>query len=159
MEKVIVCICILVILAHLTACGIATADVTPQPTQQPDCAVETGTFPIVANGFADPAPTGIVMYKLWPCAHLAFLFLPPIAGVSNSDIFEEGPLPEFLQPKTIEYQENRLNGFDSDVEAPGSVEIKANDPTLRFEIIAPHNGWTPTGHKGVGLQVLTVFLD
>jgi hypothetical protein len=53
-----------------------------------------------------------------------------------------------------------LGGYDNDVEqSPISVEIFVGDSTLHFLKDGAQAGWTPSGSKGVGLQVITVFLD
>lgn len=124
------------------------------------CAVETGSFTLTATGFSGTAPSGTATYKLFPCANLAFIFLPGLAGTSDADTFTAGPLPAALIPATIATQEHPVNGFDNGLEvAPMSIEISSGSSTIQYLNHAALSGWTSSGSKGVGLQVVTVFLD
>lgn len=125
-----------------------------------DCTIETGTFDLTATGFSGTAPTGIATYKYFPCAKLAYIFLPGLAGPSDATSFTAGPLPDFLIPATIPTQEHALNGFDNGVEiSPISIEISAGSSTITYLKGGSTTGWTASGSKGVGLQIVTVFLD
>lgn len=155
----------IVALLSLSGCGTASASPTTSTATTvvapPDpCAVETGTFDITATGFADPAPTGTVMYKLFPCAKLAYLFLPGLSGVSNAATFTAGPLPAFLIPATIPHQEHALNGFDNAIEQGAiAANFQSGSDTITYSKTGDWSGWTIGTRKGVGLQVVTVFLD
>ena len=154
----------LVVIALLCLSGCSTASAgssMPTTTSVTDpCAVETGSFPITAQGFADPAPTGSVMYKIFPCAHLAYLFLPGLSGVSNAGTFTAGPLPSFLIPTTIPHQEHALNGFDNNAEQGViAANFQAGSEVITYSLHGDWSGWTIGSNKGVGLQVVTVFLD
>jgi hypothetical protein len=124
------------------------------------CDVETGSFDLTATGFSGTAPMGTATYKYFPCSNLAFIFLPGLAGPSDATSFTAGPLPSFLIPATIPTQEHALNGFDNNVEvAPISIEISAGSSTITYLKGGSTTGWTASGSKGVGLQVVTMFLD
>ena len=134
---------------------------TSAATLTVDCTPQTGSFPVTASGFGPGATTaGEVLYKFYPCEKLAHLFLPALYGPSNATTFSAGPLPTFLIPATIPYQEHIVTGFDNGVEqAPIMVRLSAGSSTLIYARDGDISGWTPTGSKGVGLQVITVFLD
>ena len=124
-----------------------------------DCSMQSGSFQMVATGFVNDT-VGMATYKYFPCQKLAEIFLPALSGPSNGTDFTASPLPDFLIPQTIAAQEHLLGGFDNDKEqAPISVEIFAGDSTLHFLRDGASSGWTPSGSKGVGLQVITVMLD
>ncbi len=138
-----------------SSCGNAGAQ-----TPGDSCAEESGEFTLTATGFAGAAPTGTALYKYYPCEKLAHIFLPGLGGASNGSTFTAGPLPPFLIPATIPTQEHALNGFDNGVESsPMSAEISAGSPTIQYLKNGLLAGWTPSGAKGIGLQVITVFLD
>jgi hypothetical protein len=121
--------------------------------------MESGSFHVTATGFTHDT-VGMVLYKYYPCEKLAHIFLPAFSGPSNAATFTASPLPDFLIPQTIAAQEHLLGGYDNDKEqAPISVEIFAGDSTLHFLRDGDQQGWTPSGSKGVGLQVITVILD
>lgn len=151
----------------LTGCGSAAAgqliSTTARAVTTTDdpCAVELGTFDITATGFSDdPAPSGTVSYKYFPCANMAMLFLPGLAGNSNANTFTAGPLPSFLIPATITIQEHALNGYDNGVEqVPMAAHLQAGSSDIVYSFNGNFEGWTPSGTKGIGLQVITVFLD
>lgn len=131
----------------------------PSAAPKVDCTIESGSFQVTATGFTSDIG-GMALYKYYPCEKLAHIFLPPLSGLSNAATFTAGPLPDFLIPQTIAAQEHLLGGFDNDKEhAPISVEIFAGDSTLHFLRDGAQEGWTPSGSKGVGLQVITVILD
>jgi len=95
-----------------------------------------------------------------PCDHYALIFLPALAGASNSMAFTASPLPDFLVPATIEFQEASVHGYDNGVEqALMSVHLSAGSNVITYLRNGDTTGWTPSGNKGVGLQVITVFLD
>jgi hypothetical protein len=53
-----------------------------------------------------------------------------------------------------------VNGYDNGVEqAPMSVYIQSGSNVITYTIRGEESGWTASGSKGVGLQVVTVFLD
>jgi hypothetical protein len=145
---------------------VASQPVQPPPSAQApsaapkvDCTMESGSFQMTATGFASDI-VGMALYKYYPCEKLAHIFLPAISGLSNAATFTASPLPDFLIPQTIAAQEHLLGGFDNDKEqAPISVEIFAGDSTLHFLRDGAQEGWTPSGSKGVGLQLITVILD
>ena len=115
--------------------------------------------PPVAAGFTNNT-VGMALYKYYPCDKLAYIFLPPLSGPSNATTFTASPLPAFLIPATIGSQEHLVSGFDNGREqSPISVIILAGDPTVRYLRDGDESGWTPSGSKGVGLQVITIFLD
>jgi hypothetical protein len=126
-----------------------------------DCTPQTGSFAVTATGFGPGATTtGDVLYKFYPCEKLAHLFLPALYGPSNAATFSAGPLPTFLIPATIPYQEHIVTGFDNGVEqAPIQIVLSAGSATMIYSRDGEISGWTPSGSKGVGLQVVTVFLD
>jgi hypothetical protein len=131
--------------------------VTPPPV---NCTMQPGSFQLVATGFTTDV-VGTATYKYFPCEHYAFIFLPALSGVSNSASFTASPLPDFLIPATIPWQEHAIHGGDNDIEqAIISVVLQAGSNVLLFTRNANSvNGWTPSGFKGVGLQVITVMLD
>jgi len=154
MNRTLVFLAILATALASSSCGNAGAQT---PTNS--CAAESGEFTLTATGFAS-APTGTALYKFYPCEKLAHIFLPGLGGASNDQTFTAGPLPAFLIPATIQTQEHALNGFDNGIESsPMSAEISAGSPTIQFLKNGRLAGWTPSGAKGVGLQVITVFLD
>ena len=136
------------------------AAATTKTSATDPCAVELGSFDLTATGFSGTAPTGTATYKYFPCANMAMIFLPGLAGSSNADTFTAGPLPSFLIPATIANQEHALNGFDNGVEQGVlSANLQAGSSTITYAIKGDWSGWTTSGSKGVGLQVITVFLD
>ncbi len=141
----------------------STAPTAPPVTARdaPDpCTPQTGSFTLTATGFSGTAPSGTATYKLFPCINLGFIFLPGLAGVSDDTSFTAGPLPSNLIPATIVTQEHAVNGFDNDVEStPMSVIISAGSSTIQYLKNGNTSGWIASGSKGVGLQVITVFLD
>jgi hypothetical protein len=85
---------------------------------------------------------------------------PRFPGPSNATTFTASPLPDFLIPASIPVQEHAVNGFDNDVEqSPMSVYIQSGSNMITYSIRGTESGWTASGSKGVGLQVITVFLD
>jgi hypothetical protein len=99
-------------------------------------------------------------YKFFPCAKYALIFLPALAGESNATSFTAYPLPDFLIPATIPTQEASVHGYDNGTEqALMSVHIFAGSNVITYLRNGLDAGWTPSGNKGVGLQVITVFLD
>jgi hypothetical protein len=164
--------CLSVLLVCLSACGegvtvtpvastVAQAQ-TPQPTPKataPDCTMQSGSFQLVATGFAVDT-VGMALYKFFPCDHYALIFLPALAGASNSTAFTASPLPDFLVPATIEFQEASVHGYDNGVEqALMSVHVSAGSNVITYLRNGLEQGWTASGNKGIGLQVITVFLD
>jgi hypothetical protein len=156
--------------ANLSGCGSAqSAQSSPvpeasspdpaSPAATPACTVQTGVFPLSSTGFAENM-VATAQYKFFPCAKYALIFLPAIAGASNATTFTAYPLPEFLIPATIPTQEAAVHGYDDGVEqALMSVEIFAGSNVITYLRNGQDAGWTATGNKGVGLQVITVFLD
>jgi hypothetical protein len=135
---------------------------TPPPTTTPattNCAPESGSFLLTASGFTnDTAATAL--YKYYPCDKLAQIFLPALSGPSNATSFTASPLPDFLIPASLPFQEHPVNGYDNDVEqSPMSVYIQSGSNVITYSIRGNEAGWTASGSKGVGLQVITVFLD
>ena len=129
---------------------------TPPP---PNCTIQTGSFQLVATGFTNNT-VGMASYKYYPCDKLAQIFLPGLSGPSNATTFTAGPLPTFLVPATIAFQEHAINGFNNGVEqGPMSVELMAGSDVLTYSFHGNESGWTASGSKGTGLQVITVFLD
>jgi hypothetical protein len=160
--------CLGVMSVCLSACGegVTVTPVAPIVAQAPapkattpDCTTQSGSFQLVATGFAiDTA--GTAAYKLFPCDHYAFIFLPALSGPSNATAFAASPLPSLLIPATIEHQEAGLHGFDNDAEqALMSAVLQAGSDVITFTRNGDIAGWTASGSKGVGLQVITVFLD
>jgi hypothetical protein len=147
-------------LAGLSGCGGGVVpDAEAQTTSTPSCAVQTGSFQLVATGFSADT-VGTALYKYFPCANYALIFLPAFSGVSNATTFTASPLPDFLIPATIAWQEAGIHGFDNDVEhADISAVITTGSNVIGFFHNGNQSGWTPSGSKGVGLQVITVFLD
>jgi hypothetical protein len=81
-------------------------------------------------------------------------------GPSNATSFTASPLPDFLIPASLRFQEHAVNGYDNGVEqSPMSVYIQSGSNVITFTIRGDESGWTASGSKGVGLQVITVFLD
>lgn len=152
----------------LTGCGGAGASVTsnPAPAQAPapaastpDCTVKTGSFQLVATGFSVDT-VGMAQYKFFPCAKYAMIFLPLLAGPSNAATLTASPLPDILIPATIEWQEAGIHGFDQNVEhADISAVITNGSNVISFFYKGNQSGWTPDSSKGVGSQIITVFLD
>ena len=131
----------------------------PATTPAPNCTVQTGSFQLVATGFASDT-VGTAFYKFYPCDKLAQIFLPGLSGVSNATTFTASPLPDFLVPATSAVQEHALNGFDNGVEqSPMSVSLEAGSNVLTYFFHGDSSGWTASGNKGTGLQIITVFLD
>ena len=134
----------------------------PPPTTTPvttNCATESGSFVLTANGFTNDT-TATALYKYFPCDKLAQIFLPALSGPSNATSFTASPLPDFLIPASLPFQEHAVNGYDNDVEqSPMSVYIQSGSNVITYSVRGSESGWTPTGSKGVGLQVITVFLD
>lgn len=120
----------------------------------------TGTFNVTGAGFSGAPPTGVALYKYSPAAKLAWIFLPGISGTSNSTSFSIGPLPSFLMPASIASQQNVLEGFDNGTEqGPLASLILLADSSIHYLKNGQLTGWTASSTKGVGLQVLTLFLD
>jgi hypothetical protein len=154
----------------LTACGegvtvtpVASAMAqAPAPIPKattPDCTTQSGSFQLVATGFSVDT-VGMALYKFFPCDHYALIFLPALAGASSATSFTASPLPDFLVPATIPTQEASVHGYDNGVEqALMSVEIFAGSNVITYLRNGQDDGWTASGNKGVGLQVITVFLD
>jgi hypothetical protein len=154
----------------LSACGegvtvtpvASTVAQVPAPTPKttaPDCTTQSGSFQLVATGFSVDT-VGMALYKFFPCDHYALIFLPALAGPSNSTAFTASPLPEFLIPATTKTQEASVHGYDNGIEqALMSVEIYEGSNVITYLRNGDTTGWTPSGNKGVGLQVITVFLD
>jgi hypothetical protein len=151
----------------LYACGGSGGSITipvpgltaahAQSTQS--CTTQFGSFTMTATGF-EGTVSGTANYKLWPCDNRAEIYLPPLAGVSNTNTFTAGPLPAALMPATIQYQEHVVAGFDNDVETPGmSIEIEQGDSSIHYLKLGNENGWTASGSKGVGDQIVVVWLD
>jgi hypothetical protein len=125
----------------------------------PDCTTQSGSFQLVATGFSVDT-VGMAQYKFFPCDHYALIFLPALAGASNTAAFTASPLPDFLVPATIPTQEASVHGYDDGVEqALMSVEIFAGSNVITYLRNGDTSGWTPSGNRGVGLQIITVFLD
>jgi hypothetical protein len=125
----------------------------------PNCTTQSGSFQLVATGFAVDT-VGTATYKLFPCDHYAFIFLPPLAGQSSATGFTASPLPDVLIPATIPSQEASVHGFDNGAEqALMSVVLESGSNVLIYLRNGQEQGWTPSGNRGVGLQVITVFLD
>jgi len=162
--------CLSVLSICLTACGqgvtvtpvASTIAQAPAPTPKattPDCTTQSGSFQLVATGFSVDT-VGMALFKFFPCDHYALIFLPALAGASNSMAFTASPLPDFLVPATIEFQEASVHGYDNGVEqALMSVHLSAGSNVITYLRNGDTTGWTPSGNKGVGLQVITVFLD
>jgi hypothetical protein len=135
---------------------------TPAPTPKattPDCTTQSGSFQLVATGFAVDT-VGMALYKFFPCDHYALIFLPALAGASSSTRFTASPLPDFLIPATIPTQEASVHGYDNGAEqALMSVHIFAGSNVITYLRNGQDDGWTASGNKGVGLQVIPVFLD
>jgi hypothetical protein len=146
--------------AALSACGGGIVQgAQAQAVSSPDCTVQTGSFQLVVTGFSADT-VGTALYKFFPCAKYALIFLPALAGPSNATTFSASPLPDFLIPATIAWQEAGAHGFDNGVEhADISVVITTGSNVMNFGHNGEMSGWTPSGSKGVGLQVITVFLD
>jgi hypothetical protein len=146
--------------AGLSACGGGIVQVAQAQTiLSPDCTVQTGSFQLVATGFSADT-VGTALYKFFPCAKYGSIFLPALAGPSNATTFTASPLPDFLIPATIAWQEAGAHGFDNGVEhADISVVITTGSNVISFGHSGELSGWTASGRKGVGLQVITVFLD
>jgi hypothetical protein len=162
--------CLSVLSVCLSACGdgvtvtpvASTIAQAPAPTPKataPDCTTQSGSFQLVATGFSVDT-VGMALYKFFPCDHYALIFLPALAGASNSVDFTASPLPDFLVPATIEFQEASVHGYDNGVEqALMSVHLSAGSNVITYLRNGDTSGWTSSGNKGVGLQVITVFLD
>jgi hypothetical protein len=136
-----------------------TVATTPTPPTGPDCSVQTGSFVLVATGFTNDT-SGMATYKLFPCAKYALIFLPLLGGPSNATTFTASPLPDFLIPATLEWQEAGLHGFDQNVEhADISTVITNGSNVIKFFLKGDEFGWTPSSSKGAGVQIITVFLD
>jgi hypothetical protein len=135
---------------------------TPAPSPKattPDCTTQSGSFQLVATGFSVDT-VGMALYKFFPCDQYALIFLPALAGASNSVAFTASPLPDFLVPATIQFQEASVHGYDNGVEqALMSVHLSAGSNVITYLRNGDTTGWTPSGNKGVGLQVITVFLN
>jgi hypothetical protein len=135
---------------------------TPAPTPKattPDCTTQSGSFQLVATGFSVDT-VGMALYKFFPCDQYALIFLPALAGASSSVAFTASPLPDFLVPATIQFQEASVHGYDNGVEqALMSVHLSAGSNVITYLRNGDTSGWTPSGNKGVGLQVITVFLN
>jgi hypothetical protein len=121
--------------------------------------MQSGSFQLVASGFSVDT-VGMALYKFFPCDHYAFIFLPALSGPSNATSFTASPLPSLLIPATIEHQEAGLHGFDDDMEQTlMSAVLQAGSDVITFTRNGDTAGWTASGSKGVGLQIITVFLD
>jgi len=156
--------------ACLAGCdGVRVTQVAPPAVAQatppapaataPDCTTKSGSFQLVATGFSVDT-VGMALYKLFPCDHFAMIFLPALAGASASTGFTASPLPDFLIPATLPTQEASVHGYDDGVEqALMSVELSAGSNVITYLRNGDTSGWTPSGNRGVGLQVITVFLD
>ena len=147
----------------LYACGGGHMSISlPTPSTaeaQTSCATQFGTFAVSATGFSSTV-SGTVPYKLWPCDKRAEIYLPPLSGASNANTFTIGPLPTALVPASIAYQEHLLAGFDNNTEVAGlSVQIRSGDTTIRVLKLGNENGWTASSNKGVGIQVIPIWLD
>jgi hypothetical protein len=163
-------LCLGVMSVCLSACGggvtvspvAPTVAQTPVPTPKattPDCTMQSGSFQLVATGFSADT-VGMALYKFFPCDHYALIFLPALAGASSSTAFTASPLPDFLVPATIQFQEASVHGYDNGVEqALMSVHLSAGSNIITYLRNGDTSGWTPSGNKGVGLQAITVFLD
>jgi hypothetical protein len=137
----------------------AQAPASTPKSATPDCTTQSGSFQLVATGFAVDT-VGTATYKMFPCDHYALIFLPPLAGESNATGFTAGPLPDALIPATIQSQEASVHGFDNGVEqALMSVILEAGSNVITYLHHGQEQGWTASGNKGVGLHVITVFLD
>lgn len=120
----------------------------------------TGQFNVTGAGFSGTAPIGVALYKYSPTANIAWLFLPAITGVSNSTSFSISPLPSFLIPATIATQQCLVEGFDNGTEqGPLNAVISAGSNILVYQKNGSSTGWTASGNKGIGLQVITFFLN
>jgi hypothetical protein len=113
-------------------------------------------IPARGDGFSVDT-VGMAQYKLFPCARYALIFLPALAGASNDATFTASPLPDFLIPATIPFQEASLHGYDNGVEhALMCVTLAAGSNVITYEINAKADGWTPTG-KARGCKSLPCF--
>jgi hypothetical protein len=146
----------------MTAPPAATAPASTTPAATPaaaNCAPESGSFLLTASGFTNHT-AATALYKYYRCDKLAQIFLPPLFGPSNTTTFTASPLPDFLVPASIPFQEHAVNGYDNGVEqSPMSVILQAGSNVITYSFHGDNSGWTPSGSKGVGLQVITVFLD
>jgi hypothetical protein len=121
--------------------------------------MQTGTFNVTGQGFSGTPPTGVAIYKLSTAARLAWVFLPAISGPSNSTSFSITGLPAFLQPATLT-QQALIEGFDNGVEqGPLNTLIAPGSGTIIYQKNGSTTGWTASGNKGVGIQIITLFLD
>lgn len=119
----------------------------------------TGTFNVTGAGFSGAPPTGTAVYKYSPASKIAWVFLPAISGPSNSTSFSISSLPAFLIPATIT-QQALIEGFDNNVEqGPLNTLITAGSGVIVYQKNGSSTGWTASGNKGVGLQIITLFLD
>lgn len=146
--------------ALLSGCGggmVSDAEAAAAATNA--CAVQLGSFQLVATGFTADV-VGTATYKYFPCANYALIFIPALAGTSNATSFTASPLPDVLIPATTAWQEAGIHGYDNGIEnADMSVVIQSGNNVVSFFIKANQNGWTASGGKGLGLQVITVVLD
>jgi hypothetical protein len=149
----------LALCASLSGCGSAGA-ASPAPTAATsNCTTQIGSFQLVATGFSADT-VGMAQYKFFPCDHYALIFLPSLKGASNATSFTASPLPDFLVPATLPFQEASVHGYDNGAEqALMCVTLSAGSNVITYERNGDAAGWTPSGDKGVGLQVITVFLD
>jgi hypothetical protein len=155
------------LLAYLAGCSgsqvsqiasqvVPTAEAAPTTCALPP---QSGSFQLVATGFSADT-VGTAQYKFFPCEKYALIFLPALAGASGATTFTASPLPDFLTPATLPTQEASVHGYDNGVEqALMSVEISAGSNVITYLRNGDTSGWTPSGDRGVGLQVITVFLD
>jgi hypothetical protein len=170
-RNILAAIAALALCANLSSCGSASAaqsapadpapasSPAPSAPATPNCTVQTGSFQLVATGFAADT-VGEALYKFFPCEKYAMIFLPALAGASNDVTFTASPLPDLLIPATIPFQEASVHGYDNGVEqALMSVHISAGSNVMTYLRNGEDAGWTASGNKGVGLQVIAVFLD
>jgi hypothetical protein len=77
--------------AALSACGGGIVQgAQAQAVSSPDCTVQTGSFQLVVTGFSADT-VGTALYKFFPCAKYALIFLPALAGPSNATTFTASP--------------------------------------------------------------------
>lgn len=141
--------------------GILLQDVDPYVPAQPGSSYQTGTFTIGSTGFVSN-PSATATYVIF-FNRIVHLFIPPIGpSTSNATTFTLTGLPpaivsQFGGSGTLQEQEAGV--FDNGAEASGQFLLAFNSNVIQMEKNANLGGWTASGLKGVGNQIVTYYLN
>lgn len=138
---------------------IALGNATDNPTitgNGVNVTPQSGSFTATGTGFTT-SPSGTATYLV--IGKTAFLFMPAISATSNATTFTITGLPANLRPAAIGFQEGIVSLTDNGAESFGQATFAAGSGTITMEKNGSSTGFTASGSKGFGLQIITYSLN